>query len=184
MVVEACGVGYLVHISLNTFGDVNGKMEGKMLVHYVVNVDIRSGESRHQLYGFSTELERQLFRQLVAISGVSSAIAMLVLSNFKPSEFQSIVMGGDLKSLTAVKGIGPKLAQKIIHELADKIAKDGHSADESFSTSNSLRQEALSALTALGFDRTSSVKVINNLLKQEPAPATVESLIKLALKHL
>ena len=184
MIVESCGIGYVLHISLHTFSDVNGMFEGKVLVHYCVSVDIRSGESRHQLYGFSTALEREVFRQLIAISGISSAIAMMILSSFRATEVQSIVLAEDVKTLTTVKGVGPKVAQKIVHELRNKIVKADGSSDEGQISGNSLRQEALSALTALGFDRASSVKVINNLLKQEPAPETVESLIKQALKQL
>lgn len=184
VLVEANGLGYLVHVSLTTYSDVNGKDSGKLLTHYAVSVDVRSGESKHQLYGFSAEIERQMFRQLISISGVSSSIAMMILSSFKPSEFQSIVIGGDVKTLTTVKGIGPKLAEKVVHELRNKIAKSDVSLDEHVNTGNTLRQEALSALTALGFDRASSVKVINNLLKSDTAPQSVEQLIKSALKQL
>lgn len=184
LVVESGGVGYLIHISLNTYTDLGNLFEGKVLVHYAVSVDIRSGESRHQLFGFSKEMERDMFRLLIAISGISSSIAMMILSSFKPDELQSIVIAGDVKTLTTVKGIGPKVAQKIIAEMKGKIAMDFEGSHESAGSGNSLRQEALSALTALGFDRGSSVKVINNLLKQEPAPESVETLIKQALKQL
>lgn len=182
--VESCGLGYLVQVSLNTYSDVQSKFEGKLLTHYSVSVDVRSGESRHQLFGFSTILERQLFRQLIAISGISSSIAMMILSSFKPAEFQSIVIGGDAKTLTAVKGIGPKVAQKIIHELTGKLGKDGLDLNESSVQGNSLRQEALSALGALGFDRSASVKVINLIMQQPEPPTNVETLIKQALKQL
>lgn len=184
LVVESCGVGYLLTISLNTYSDVNQLFEGKVLVHYAVNVDIRSGESRHLLYGFSTEVERDVFRQLIAISGISSSIAMTILSSFKADEVRSIILSEDAKTLTSVKGVGPKVAQKIIAELKGKIVADSEDHQDSVSTGNSLRQEALSALAALGFDRGSSVKVINNLLKQDSAPETVEALIKEALKQL
>lgn len=184
LVVESGGLGYLINISLNSYTDFAKLFEGKVLVHYAVSVDIRSGESRHQLFGFSTSLEREMFRLLIAISGISSSIALMILSSFKPEELQSIVISEDVKTLTAVKGIGPKVAQKIVAELKGKIAADIEGVQESVGSGNSLRQEALSALTALGFDRGSSVKVINNLLKQEPAPESVESLIKQALKQL
>jgi len=184
LVVESCGVGYLLNISLNTYTDVTNLFEGKVLVHYAVSVDIRSGESRHQLFGFSTDLEREMFRQLITISGISSTIAMTILSSFRPDEIQSIIVSEDVKSLTSVKGVGPKMAQKVIAELKGKMGDAFGVVAESGSAGNSLRQEALSALTALGFDRGASVKVINNLLKQESAPDTVESLIKQALKQL
>lgn len=184
VVVDVNGVGYMVQVSLNTFGDVNGLSEGTLLVQYSVSVDVRSGESKHQLFGFSTNHERQLFRQLVAISGVSSGIAHMILSSFKPDEFQSIVFEGDVKTLTSVKGIGPKLAQKVIAELADKIVRDESDTEIGSGGGNSLRQEALSALTALGFDRGGSAKVINQLLKSDAPPESVEELVKMALKKL
>ncbi|MEX2595330.1 MAG: Holliday junction branch migration protein RuvA [Salibacteraceae bacterium] len=182
--VESCGLGYQVQVSLNTFSDVKDQFEGKLLTHYSVSVDVRSGESKHQLFGFSSNLERQIFRQLISISGISSSIAMMILSSFKASEFESIVISGDSKTLTAVKGIGPKVAQKIITELGGKFGKDEKFLDEPSNTGNSLRQEALSALNALGFDRAASVKVINAIMQKPDAPENVESLIKHALKQL
>ncbi|MEZ4721994.1 MAG: Holliday junction branch migration protein RuvA [Flavobacteriales bacterium] len=183
VVVDVNGLGYLVMISLTTYGDLADESSGKLHTHYAVSVDVRSGESRHQIFGFSTLLERQLFRQLITVSGVSSGIAHMILSAFKPEEVQSIIVNGDDKSLTSVKGVGPKLAQKVISELREKLVKLDIAVDISEVTGNSLRQEALSALTALGFDRAKSVKVINQIIKNE-APETVEILIKKALKQL
>lgn len=182
-VIESNGVGYLVQISLTTYADINNEDKGRLLTHYAVSVDIRSGESKHQLFGFSTPLERHLFRHLIGVSGISAHIAHMILSSFKPEEFQSVVLNGDVKTLTSVKGVGPKLAQKTIAELREKIAKDDPGVDIAPNEGNSLRQEALSALTALGFDRAGSVKVINNVMKSD-APDTVEELIKKALKQL
>lgn len=183
VVVETGGLGYLVHISLNTYSDISGQQSGRLLVHYAVSVDVRSGESKHQLFGFSTEIERQIFRLLITVSGVSSGIAHMVLSALKPVEVQSVIANGDEKTLTGVKGIGPKLAQKIVGDLRGKIIKAELAADIPATQGNSLRQEALSALTALGFDRAKSVNVLNQIVKNE-APATVEELIKKALKQL
>ena len=183
VVVDVGGIGYIVSVSLNTYTDINELSEGKLLAQYNVSVDVRSGESRHQIFGFSTALERALFRQLVSVSGVSSGIAHMILSAFKPDELQSILVNGDAKTLPTVKGVGPKLAQKIIGELREKVAKDENNFDESTTGGNSMRQEALSALTALGFDRGKSAKVLNQLIKDEP-PSSVEVLIKNALKQL
>src|SRR5262245_39307481 len=119
IIIESGGLGYLVQVSLSTFAAINHLNEGKLFIHYAVSVDIRSGESKHQLFGFSTQHERHVFRQLVNISGISYSIAQLILSSFKPEEFQSIVLSGDVKSLTTVKGIGPKVAQKVIGELRE-----------------------------------------------------------------
>lgn len=183
VVVDVGGIGYIVSVSLNTYTDINELSEGKLLAQYNVSVDVRSGESRHQIFGFSTALERALFRQLVSVSGVSSGIAHMILSAFKPDELQSILVNGDAKTLTTVKGVGPKLAQKIIGELREKVAKDENNFDENTTGGNSMRQEALSALTALGFDRGKTAKVLNQLIKDEP-PSSVEVLIKNALKQL
>jgi Holliday junction DNA helicase RuvA len=184
LVVEAGGIGYQVTISLHTFSALHALEEGKVLVHYHVSVDVRSGESKHQLYGFIDEFERQMFRLLISISGISSSIAMMIMSSFKAVDLQTIILTGDVKTLTSVKGVGPKVAQKIVHELREKVAKDDIILDEGQSGGNTMRQEALSALTALGFDRGGSAKVINDLLKKEPAPSNVETLIKQALKQL
>lgn len=183
VVVDVGGIGYIVSVSLNTYTDINELSEGKLLAQYNVSVDVRSGESRHQIFGFSTALERALFRQLVSVSGVSSGIAHMILSAFKPDELQSILVNGDAKTLTTVKGVGPKLAQKIIGELREKVAKDENNFDENTTGGNSMRQEALSALTALGFDRGKTAKVLNQLIKDEPS-SSVEVLIKNALKQL
>lgn len=183
VIVEANGIGYLVHISLSTFSTLQDQERGRLLIHYAVSVDVRSGESRHQLYGFSSADERHMFRQLISISGISAHIAGLILSSYKPSEFRSIVMNGDVRSLTAVKGIGPKLAQKVVTELRDKVSKDEMAGVVIAAGGNSLRAEALSALTALGFDRAAAVRVINQCMKTEE-PTSVEELIKNALKQL
>jgi len=183
LIVDVNGLGYLVQISLNTYTDINGQESGRLITHYAVSVDVRSGESKHQLFGFATQLERQLFRLLISVSGISSSIAHMVLSAFKPEEFQSIVLNGDSRMLTTVKGVGPKVAQKIVAELREKVAKSEHFDEISQPSGNSMRQEALSALVALGFDRGKSVKVLNGVIKDE-APATVEELIKKALKQL
>lgn len=183
VLVDVNGLGYLVQISLNTYTDINGQESGRLITHYAVSVDVRSGESKHQLFGFSTQLERQLFRLLISVSGISSSIAHMVLSAFKPEEFQSIVLNGDARTLTTVKGVGPKVAQKIVAELREKVAKGENFDEISQPSGNSMRQEALSALVALGFDRGKSVKVLNGVIKDE-APSTVEELIKKALKQL
>lgn len=182
VIIDVNGLGYLVQISLTTYTDISNQTQGKLITHYAVSVDVRSGESKHQLYGFSTGLERQLFRLLISISGISASIAHMVLSAFKPDEFQSIILNGDVRTLTTVKGVGPKVAQKIVAELREKIAKTEQLEENSQPLGNTLRQEALSALVALGFDRGKSVKILNATLK-ENSLITVEELIKKALKQ-
>jgi len=184
IIVEANGLGYRVQVSLTTSSDVGDRAEGTLLTHYSVSVDVRSGESKHQLFGFSTESERQLFKLLIGVSGISSTIAQTILSTFKPSELQDIVLSQDVKSMTAVKGVGPKMAQKAINELKDKLVKEDVISTPASNGGNSLRSEALSALTALGFDRSSSVKTINQILKDDAEIDKVEVLIKKALNKL
>lgn len=183
-IVECGGMGYMVNISLNTYSEIQSLKEGMLLTHYQVSVDIRSGESKNQLYGFSNDQERKYFRQLIAISGISASIANMILSSFKPAEFHAIVANGDSKTLTSVKGVGPKVAQKIVNELRDKMVKEELTAEISVGSGNTIRQEALSALSALGFDRAASAKTLNKLLQSDQPPSTVEDLVKQALKQL
>lgn len=185
VIVDVGGLGYLVNITLNTYSEIQGNTDGKLITHYQVSVDVRSGESKNQLYGFTTQQERKYFRLLISVSGISTSIANMILSSFKPGEFHSIVANGDHKTLTSVKGVGPKVAQKIVNELREKVIKEGEGQEEfSSPAGNSIRQEALSALSALGFDRSASVKVINSLMKSDQAPSSVEELVKQALKKL
>jgi Holliday junction DNA helicase RuvA len=184
VVVDCNGVGYLVEISLQTFEKLGEGEACKLHIHYSVSVDVRSGASNHSLYGFASTEERQYFRLLIAISGISATTARMVLSSMSANDLTQAVALENVAAFKAIKGIGPKMAQKIIHELKDKIDKIETSGDISSPSYNTIPNEALSALIALGFDRNSSRKVIAKTLEKEGADINVEKLIKLALKQL
>lgn len=185
-VVEAGGVGYQLFISLNTYSAIQGQQNTKLYAYEVIR------EDAHLLYGFATKSERELFTLLVSISGIGGQTARMILSAFTPAEFGNIVRGENVNMLKSVKGIGPKAAQRIIVELKDKISLDfdtagGGSAEGVAQDANALSrervEEAVAALTMLGFPPAPSQKTVLQILKATP-DATVEQIIKQALKML
>ena len=164
-IVDCNGVGYLLNISLNTYSALPAD-ENVLLYSYLA---IR--EDAHTLYGFINKMEREVFKLLISVSGVGASTARTMLSSMTSEEIQSI------------KGIGAKTAQRIILDLKDKILKTFDIDEVSATQSNTNKEEALSALEVLGFARKQTDKVLNTLLKSTP-DATVESLIKQALKNL
>lgn len=183
VIIDCNGVGYLVNITLNTHAALPNEEFCKLHIHYSVSVDVRSGASTHSLFGFADKTEREYFRQLINISGVSSNTARMILSSLNPAELsQAIAMQNEV-AFKSIKGIGPKLAQKIIQELTGKLNKLETSAEIFSSSNNTTQNEALSALIALGFDRQSSRKVLAKI-SAENANLSVEQLIKNALKQL
>ncbi|MGC9355741.1 MAG: Holliday junction branch migration protein RuvA, partial [Mariniphaga sp.] len=140
VVVDAGGIGYFVNISLNTYSKISGKQEINLLIHQVVR------EDAHVLYGFAERRERDLFRNLISVSGVGASTAIMMLSSLNPDEISAAVATGDVDVLKAVKGIGAKTAQRIIIDLKDKLGKMPESGQFLISPDNTLRNEALSAL--------------------------------------
>jgi len=177
IVIDASGVGYLVNISLNTYTKITGKKEAQLLVHQVVR------EDAHVLYGFAEKRERDLFRNLISVSGVGASTAIMMLSSLNPDEIIAAVTTGNADELKAVKGIGAKTAQRIIIDLRDKLGKMPESGQILISSDNTLRNEALSALVMLGFAKKDADKVVSKIMKDNPE-ATVERVIKTALKRL
>ena len=180
LIVETSGgVGYRLNISLNTYA----KIEKEETVRLLTHVQIR--EDAHVLFGFAEESERQLFQMLISVSGVGPATAQVLLSGMNADEVRSAILGENEAAFNKVKGIGPKTAKRIILDLKDKIMKDGgETMNLNLSGSNStMRDEALSALMALGFQRIAVQKVLNKILL-EKAAATVEELIKTAIRQL
>ena len=180
LIVEtAGGVGYRLNISLNTYA----KIEKEETVRLLTHVQIR--EDAHVLFGFAEESERQLFQMLISVSGVGPATAQVLLSGMNADEVRSAILGENEAAFNKVKGIGPKTAKRIILDLKDKVMKDGgETMNLNLSGSNStMRDEALSALMALGFQRIAVQKVLNKILL-EKAAATVEELIKTAIRQL
>jgi len=178
IVVDCSGVGYYVNISLQTYTSLEGKKDALVYLHQVVR------EDAHLLFGFASKEERELFRLLISVSGVGANTARVILSSMSAAEIQKVIMQGDINALKQIKGIGLKTAQRIIIDLKDKVSgKDLGSAQLFTSLNNTIRQEALSALVMLGFNKSAVEKVLDPLQKAE-GNQSVEGLIKLALKQL
>ena len=178
VVIDNQGIGYLINITLNTFTAIGEQAEVKLYVHLAIR------EDAHVLYGFYTEEERSLFLQLITVSGVGCNTARLILSSLTVKETIDAIANNNTKVIQNVKGIGAKTAQRIIVDLHDKISKLNISEGEKTPAGyNTLKEEALSALMVLGFNRTSIEKVLDKLMAQMENP-NVEQLIKEALRLL
>lgn len=175
-VVDVHGVGYELNVTLNTFSDLQTKTDIKLYIHEVIREDAWT------LYGFATARERELFRQLIGVSGVGSASARMILSSIPPAELEGVIASGDERRLKAVKGIGGKTAQRIIVDLRDKIKTTGDTL-LALQDHNDIFDEALAALVMLGFTKQASEKVVAKLLKENPT-LKVEDVIKKSLSML
>lgn len=179
IVVEAAGLGYHVNISLYTYTKIESLEQIKILVHQHIK------EDSHTLYGFAEEEERSLFRHLISVSGIGPSTAQVVLSSLNPEEIRGAIIGENVPAFKAVKGIGPKTAKRLILDLKDKLLKENDGAPISIAAiDNTLRDEALSALVALGFSRIPVQKALNKIIKSQPGIRKVEELVKLALRDL
>lgn len=177
-ILDAGGVGYYLNISLETFSAIEHAERAKLYVHYVVREDAQL------LYGFSTRVERELFRLLIGVSGVGGNTARMILSTYSPRELQNIISTGNAVLLKNVKGLGLKTAQKIIVELTGKLTALGADADAAAPVADSGNfDEALAALVMLGFARTAAEKVLRGVLRETPS-ASVEELVRMSLKRL
>ena len=181
-VVDCNGVGYGINVSLNTYSAIQGKKEVKLFIYEAIR------EDAYVLYGFVTKQERELFLMLITVSGIGGNTARMILSALSPSELCNVISSGNEKLLKTVKGIGLKTAQRIIVELKDKIALMGgdtsvDSPMPAMTIHSEVHEEAIAALTMLGFAPAPSQKVVSAILKEEPS-AAVEQVIKLALKRL
>jgi len=177
VILDNHGIGYFINISLNTFGKIKDQEAIKLYVHFVVREDAQV------LYGFADENERSLFKALISVSGVGANTARLVLSSLSTEEAYSAISSGHVEVLQGVKGIGGKTAQRIVVDLKDKLIKQGMQGDIVNFSHNTLKDEALSGLLILGFNKAVATKAIERVLKQAPANS-VEILIKEALKIL
>ena len=182
-VVEAGGVGYAMNISLNTYSAIQGKNAVKLYAFEVIR------EDAHVLYGFVSKKERELFQLLITVSGIGPNTARMVLSSMSPSELCNSISTGNEKLIKGIKGIGLKTAQRIIVDLRDKIVTLGIAEEIPAGGSiqspvnNQVKDEAVSALTMLGFSPAPSQKVVVSILQERP-DAPVEEVIKLALKQI
>ena len=177
VVVDCNGVGYLLHISLNTFSSLP-ETENVILYTYL---SIR--EDAHTLFGFISKTEREVFKLLISVSGVGPSIARTMCSSMTSEEIQNAIASENVALIKSVKGIGAKTAQRVIVDLKDKILKTFNIDEVSVATSNTNKDEALSALEVLGFNRKQSDKIVSTVLQENP-DASVEKIIKLSLKKL
>ena len=182
-IIDCNGVGYELRISAQTYEALVDEA-CTLLAHYTVSVDVRSGASNHQLFGFLNKTERDIFRQLISVSGVSSSIAMTIMSTLTLDQLQRGILNHDDKIFKSVKGIGPKLAQRIVLELSEKVTLDDLGTEISSPQGNMAKQEALAALCSLGFDRVRADKTLNALIKDSNEELGVEELIKKSLQTL
>ncbi|MBO7133348.1 MAG: Holliday junction branch migration protein RuvA [Bacteroidales bacterium] len=178
-VVEVNGIGYFVNISLTSYSALRLEEQTQLFLHQVVR------EDAHLLFGFTTKIERELFRQLITVNGVGPNTARLILSSLTPQELTNAILSENLVRLKSVKGIGAKTAQRIILDLKDKINLSGEidTAEIFADSNNTIKKDALLTLTTLGFSKTAVEKVLDKVLKEKP-DASLETVIKLSLNYL
>jgi Holliday junction DNA helicase RuvA len=194
VVIEAAGVGYAINIALPTYSELVGKegLESRLYITEIIR------EDAHELYGFFSKGERELFVMLMTVSGIGANTARMIMSAYSAAEIRQIIATGNARALAQVKGLGPKTAQRIIVDLKDKVLKidlavgdRGEIGDEAIklfgeeaqSVDSAVKQEAVSALVMLGFAAAASGKVVDKILKAAPE-SSVEQVIKQALKML
>lgn len=176
-IVDNHGVGYFINITLNTFAAIGERTEVKLYTHLQVL------EDAHNLFGFYTAKERDMFELLISVSGVGCNTARLILSSLTVNELSTAIANEDIKTIQAVKGIGSKTAQRIVVDLKDKVRKTDYAEEIVEAVDNTVKNEALSALVILGFSKNAASKALDKLMKQTP-DAPVEVLIREALKLL
>lgn len=177
VVVNVSGVGYHIEISLTTYTEIKDKVNARILTHHVVR------EDAHQLYGFSTAKERQLFRHLISVNGIGVNTARMILSSMNTDELLVSIVKEDVNAIKSVKGIGLKTAQRVILELKDTLSKIDIEISSVGTFGNKNKEEALLALQTLGFNKLIVDKALEKLIEKD-ANQTVEGLIKQALKVL
>jgi Holliday junction DNA helicase RuvA len=177
VVIETGGIGYHINISLNTFSAIKGE-RCKLFIWMHVK------EDAHTLYGFFDEGERRLFLHLISVSGIGANTGRMILSSITPVEIQTAIVKGDVPLIQRIKGIGPKTAQRMILELQDKLKKEGPDSLISVPQHTTAKDEALSALVMLGFNKAVAEKTINQAITNSSENISVEQLIKIALKSL
>ncbi len=186
VVLDCNGVGYRVAVPSGTVAGLEAASRCRLHVHYSVSVDVRSGSSEHKLFGFLHTDERQLFRQLIEVQGVSATLAMSIMGDRAAQDVYTAIMTGNEGFFKGIKGIGPKLAQRIIAELQGKLAGIPMPTSGALaSPGNTLRSEALSALVSLGLERSKADRAIQTVLQDKTKePPGLEELIRLSLKNL
>jgi len=176
--VDVNGVGYEVQISLNTFSRIQGLEKG------ILHVCLLVREDAHILYGFFDRSEKEMFLNLISVSGIGASTARMMLSYMKPGEITRSIVHGDTHALEKVKGVGKKTAERLVLELKDKLVKQPLDANISAMNNNTLHADALNALMALGIVRNIADQAIQRVMQSDPSLASLEDVIKKALKTL
>ena len=174
VIIDCNGIGYKLHISLQTYSAIHQE-NCKLLTHLSIK------EDSHTLYGFFTEEERELFRQLISVSGVGPSTARIILSTYSADEIVHYIISADVGSIQTVTGIGGKTAQRIIIDLKDIVGKGKEKTDLLFTQDNTIKEEALSALLALGFTKKVAEMKIDKVIKVSSTDLTVEDLVRKSL---
>lgn len=177
LVIDCQGVGYFIQISLHTFSKLPESDYVKVFIHQVFR------EDGQFLFGFADKVERELFRHLISVSGIGAGIARIMLSSLDPRSIIQALVNGDVATIQSIKGIGSKTAQRAVIELKEKMLKLYDLEQELPVLNNTNKDEALSALEVLGFNKKLAEKVVDKLLREQPE-STVENIIKYALKNL
>ena len=176
--VDVNGVGYELHISLNTYSSISNQDHGLLHTYFHVREDAQI------LYGFFDEAEKEMFIQLISVSGVGAATARMMLSSLRPAEISKAIMQNNTKLLESIKGIGRKSAERIVLELRDKVGKTPFESNNDALINNTLDQDALNALIALGINRSAGEQAIGRVRKSNPELHKIEDIIKQALKNI
>ncbi len=176
--VDVNGVGYEVHVSLNTYADISDKDHGMLHTYFHVREDAQL------LYGFYEEPEKEMFIQLLSVSGVGAGTARMMLSAMRPAEIAKAITQGNTKLLESIKGIGKKSAERIILELKDKVGKTITEINNGSSPGNTLENDALNALISLGIARATAEQAISRVMRSDPNLSKIEDIIKKALKMI
>ena len=179
VILETYGIGYRILISLQTYESLNGRKDSIVYIHHYLR------EDEELYYGFASKDERELFRLLIGVSGIGASTARMMLSSMSSEEIRTAILAEDINKIKSIKGIGMKSAQRLILELKDKIVKGGGTDSGQLfgSSSNAATEEATTALVMLGFTKANVTKAVNSVLKEKPS-ASLEEIIKLALKLL
>jgi len=177
VVIDCNGVGYHLHISLHTFSLIPNSENIKLFTHLQIK------EDAHTLFGFVEKSEREIFKLLLSVSGIGASIARTMLSSMEPKQILHAIATGDVVSIQGIKGIGAKTAQRVILDLKEKVLKVYDLDEVSMSSNNTNKDEALSALEVLGFNKKLAEKAVEKIVRESP-DATIESIIKQALKNL
>lgn len=177
VVIDCNGVGYQVNISLHTYSLIPDLDSIKLFTYLQIK------EDSHTIFGFAEKSEREIFKLLISVSGIGASIARTMLSSLEPKQIIHAIAAGDVATIQSIKGIGSKTAQRAILDLKDKVLKVYDLDEVSISQGNTNRDEALSALEVLGFNRKLAEKSVEKIVKENP-DASIETIIKQALKNL